>query len=183
MLPFIGIVAIMALLIFSAPKKHGKSQKSIYRYSFTSIDDTVISLESFKGKKILFVNVASQCGFTPQYEDLEKLYRQYNDKLVIIGFPSNDFFDQEPGTDEEIAAFCKLNYQVTFPMSRKISVKGKEMHPVYQWLTDEKLNGWNSTGPKWNFYKYLVDEQGELMETFSSTTTPFSRSIISLIEK
>lgn len=166
----------------SADKPSGsKSRKTIYDYAFTSIDGNKVSLSEFKGKKILFVNVASECGFTPQYEDLEKLHRKYVGKLVIIGFPANNFMGQEPGTNKEIAEFCRSKYDVTFLMAEKISVKGDDIHPVYKWLTDKSLNGWNDMGPKWNFYKYLVDEKGELIKIFPSTTEPMSEEITSLL--
>jgi len=153
------------------------SKKSIYGYSFKSIDGKTISLSQYKGKKILIVNVASRCGFTPQYEDLEKLYEQYKEKLVVIGFPANNFKHQEPGTNEEIAKFCSSKYGVTFPMSEKISVLGEDQNDLYKWLTDKSLNGWNVFPPKWNFYKYLISENGELSKVFPSTTKPLSKDI------
>src|SRR5690606_795482 len=125
-----------------------------------------IDFSDFEGKKILIVNTASKCGNTPQYEGLEALYKKYKDRLVIVGFPANDFMGQEPGTNEEIAAFCKKNYGVSFPMAAKISVKGKDMAPIYQWLTDEKYNGVESSTVKWNFQKYLLDENGKLVAVF-----------------
>lgn len=154
-----------------------KPSKSLHEYSFTSLDGKVISLSSFKGKKILIVNVASRCGFTPQYEDLEILSRNNRESLVVIGFPANDFLGQEPGTNEEIATFCKTTYDVTFPLSQKISVVGKEKAEIYTWLTDPKLNGWNKQSPKWNFYKYLISEEGELLEVFPSKVKPLSKEI------
>ncbi|MEO9070914.1 MAG: glutathione peroxidase [Ginsengibacter sp.] len=130
-----------------------------------------ISLEKYKGKKILIVNLASKCGFTPQYEELESLH-QKNKDIVILGFPANNFGAQEPGTDKEIAEFCKLNYGVTFPLFQKNDVKGNSKQPVYEWLTEKNKNGWNDQEPQWNFYKYLVDEQGNLSKVFSSSVSP-----------
>lgn len=165
----------------SARPREAKSGKSIYDYSFTSIEGKIVSLAEFKGKKILIVNVASQCGFTPQYADLEQLYLQEKNKLEIIGFPANDFMGQEPGTNEEIVVFCKTRYGVTFPLSQKISVVGDAKSDLFKWLTDKQLNGWNTAPPKWNFYKYLLDEQGELIKVFPSTTGPMSADILNAL--
>ncbi len=143
-----------------------------------SIDGTEIDFGQYKGKKVLIVNVASECGYTPQYEDLQKLYEQYGDKLVILGFPANNFGGQEPGSNEEIQAFCKKNYGVTFPLFEKISVLGDDMHPLYKWLTNKELNGWNEQKPKWNFSKYLLDENGNLIKYYSSTVKPFDNEIV-----
>ena len=151
--------------------------KSIYDYKVESGDGNEINFADFKGKKILIVNTASECGFTPQYEDLEKLYKTYKDKLVIVGFPANNFGGQEPGINEEIGAFCKKNYGVTFPMAAKVSVKGKDIAPIFKFLTDKKLNGVKNTTILWNFTKFLLNEKGELMDTFISTTKPTSDSI------
>ena len=131
-----------------------------------------VSFEKYKGKKVLIVNVASQCGFTPQYEELESLHEK-NKSLFILGFPANNFGAQEPGSDTEIAQFCKLNYGVTFPLFKKHDVKGELKQPVYEWLTDKDKNGWNSLEPQWNFFKYLVDENGNLSKVFSSSVAPF----------
>lgn len=160
---------------------YAMSKKSIYEYDFTSIDGIKTPLSKFKGKKILIVNVASRCGFTPQYEGLEKLSRQYKDRLVIIGFPANNFHEQEPGTNEDIAAFCRSTYDVTFPMSEKISVIGNDQNDIYRWLTDKTLNGWNELAPQWNFYKYLISEKGELIKVFPSTTTPLDKEITDIL--
>lgn len=130
-----------------------------------------ISFQKYKGKKILIVNLASKCGYTPQYEELESLH-QKNKDIVILGFPANNFGAQEPGTDKEIAEFCKSNYCVTFPLFKKDDVKGNSKQAVYEWLTDKNKNGWNDQEPKWNFYKYLVDEQGNLLKVFSSSVSP-----------
>lgn len=180
----LGVIAVLGYFGFryfgSAQKPEGaKSVKSIYEYSYTSIDGKSVGLDAFRGKKMLFVNVASKCGFTPQYDDLEKLYEEHKDRLVVLGFPANDFMGQEPGSNEEIASFCKLNYGVTFPLSEKVSVVGEGKHPIYKWLTDKSLNGWNSAEPKWNFHKYLVSETGELLAVFPSSTKPGSGEILS----
>lgn len=159
-----------------------KSTTSVYDINYTSIDGKEMNLQQYKGKKILIVNVASKCGFTPQYAELEKLYETHKDKLVIVGFPANDFKKQEPGTNTEIAQFCSLNYGVTFPMAAKISVIGENKHPLYKWLTDKKLNGWNDQEPQWNFFKYLIDEKGELIHVFPSTTKPMDEEIINSLK-
>lgn len=131
----------------------------------------IISMDKYKGKKILIVNLASQCGFTRQYESLEILHQQ-NQQVVVLGFPSNNFGGQEPASDEEIASFCKVNYGVTFPIFKKDDVKGSKKQNVYAWLSDRSKNGWNDLEPKWNFYKYLIDENGVLTNIFSSSVQP-----------
>lgn len=153
------------------------STTSIYEYGYTAMDGKKVKLSAYKGKKFLIVNVASQCGFTPQYEGLEKLAKEYKDRVTVIGFPANNFGHQEPGTNEEIVKFCTSTYGVTFPMSQKISVIGDDQDPIYKWLTTKSLNGWNETAPKWNFYKYLIDEKGELIRVFPSVTTPLSKEL------
>jgi glutathione peroxidase len=132
----------------------------------------MVDFSQYKGKKIVLLNVASKCGFTPQYADWEAFYKQNNDKVVVLGFPANNFMGQEPGTSEEIASFCSKNYGVTFPMFQKISVKGDDMAPLYRWLSQKELNGWNSDAPSWNFCKYVVNENGELMGFFPSSVKP-----------
>ena len=149
----------------------------------TTTQNTVAGLASL-GKKVMIVNVASKCGYTPQYADLEKLYETYKDKnFVILGFPANDFLEQERGTNEEIKSFCTLNYGVTFPMMAKITVKGDAMSPVYQWLTMKAKNGVSDSKIKWNFQKYIIDENGHLMAYFDPATKPFDEAIIKLIEQ
>jgi glutathione peroxidase len=157
--------------------------KSIYDFKVKAIDGNEIDFSSFKGKKILIGNTASKCGLTPQYDGLEALYEKYKDKLVIIGFPANNFLGQEPGENETIAAFCKKNYGVTFLMAEKIDVKGKNMHPLYIWLTEKKHNGVSDNTVKWNFQKYLIDEAGNFVEVFSPKVEPNSSEIIAAIEK
>tara|TARA_B100001123_G_scaffold432848_1_gene556526 strand:- start:226 stop:795 length:570 start_codon:yes stop_codon:yes gene_type:complete len=151
--------------------------QSFHDLTAVSIEGDIITMEAYRGKKILVVNVASKCGYTPQYEGLQKLYITYKEELVVLGFPSNNFLWQEPGTDQAIQLFCRLNYGVTFPMFSKVHVKGKKQHPVYQWLTDSKLNGWNDEKPSWNFYKYLIDENGKLLTYFGSQIVPLDTAI------
>lgn len=157
----------------------GSNAKSIYDFKVEALDGGTIDFSTFKGKKILVVNTASQCGYTPQYEGLQKLYQTYKDKLVIIGFPANNFGAQEPGTNSEIKEFCKKNYGVSFPMAAKVSVKGDDMAPVFKWLTSKAENGVMDAEIKWNFGKFLLDEQGHLLEYFSSKVEPMSETITS----
>jgi glutathione peroxidase len=156
---------------------------SIYDFKVTSLNGGTIDFSQFKGKKILIVNTASKCGFTPQYEALQKLSEKYKDKLVIVGFPANNFFFEESGSNSKIAEFCKVNYGVTFPMAAKISVKGRNMAPIYHWLTENKYNGYKDSKVKWNFQKYLINEKGELTNIFAPTTTPDNPEVIAAIEK
>ena len=151
--------------------------QSFYKLEINSISGEKINLANFKGKKILFVNVASECGFTPQYEGLQELYELYKDKLMIIGVPSNQFGGQEPGTATEIQSFCKLNYGVTFLITEKVDVKGENQHPLYSWLTKKENNGVKNSSVKWNFQKYLVDENGGFIDYYFSLTKPMSRKI------
>jgi len=140
-------------------------------------------MEQLKGKKIMLVNTASDCGYTGQYDDLQKLSEKYKNKLQVIGFPANDFKEQEKGTDEEIASFCKINFGVSFPLMKKSSVKkGPEQNPIFQWLSDPEKNGWSKQQPSWNFCKYLVDEEGRLTHYFASTIEPLSTHITSAIK-
>ncbi|MEX2597780.1 MAG: glutathione peroxidase [Salibacteraceae bacterium] len=141
---------------------------TIYQFTMTDIEGESISLEAYKGKVVLIVNVASKCGLTPQYEDLQTLYEQKKDEgLVILGFPANNFGGQEPGTEEEINSFCQKNYGVSFPMFSKISVKGDDMHPLYQFLTQKSMNGVTDSNVKWNFQKYLIGRDGKVKEVIS----------------
>ena len=151
---------------------------NIYNTEINSLQNTPILLSDFKGKYILFVNVASKCGFTPQYKDLEELHKTYNDKIVIIGVPCNQFGKQEPGSSSEIETFCEVNYGVSFLITEKIDVKGKNQHPLYTWLTSKKLNNKKSSSVKWNFQKYLVSPEGELVDYYFSITKPLSSKII-----
>jgi glutathione peroxidase len=157
--------------------KTSAASTSIYDLSFTSMDGKKVKLETYRGKWIMFVNVASHCGYTPQYAELEKLHRSCGDRLVIVGFPANDFGAQEPGSNEEIVTFCREKYDVSFVLSQKIHVIGDETDPIYRWLTDPAQNGWNSDSPKWNFFKYLVDPDGKLVKVFTSKVPPLGTEI------
>lgn len=154
-----------------------QEMKTIYDYKVESLDGNEINFADFKGKKILIVNTASECGFTPQYADLETISKEYKNNLVVVGFPANNFKGQEPGTNEEISAFCEKNFGVTFPMAAKVSVKGDDTAPIFKYLTEKDLNGVKNTTILWNFTKFLVDENGRLIDTFVSTTKPTSESI------
>ena len=157
--------------------------KSIYDITVKDIEGEDFDLAQLKGKKVLIVNTASRCGLTPQYEGLQKLYETYKDQnFVIVGFPSNDFFWEEPGNNEQIQSFCQKNYGVTFPMMSKIKVKGKNMHPLYTYLTQKQYNGHSDNTVKWNFQKYLINESGQLEQVISPSTKPMSSSIIEWIE-
>ncbi len=157
--------------------------KTIYDFKVTDIEDNEFDFSSLKGKKIMIVNTASECGLTPQYEQLQQVYEQYKDQnFTIIGFPANNFMSQEPGGNSEIATFCKKNYGVTFPMMSKISVKGEDMHPIYQYLTQKDQNGLEDSKVQWNFQKYLIDTNGKLVKVIQPKTLPNDPSIISWIE-
>ncbi|MEO6721745.1 MAG: glutathione peroxidase [Ferruginibacter sp.] len=153
--------------------------QSIYDFKVESLDGGTIDFSSFKGKKILIVNTASECGYTKQYEGLEALYKKYQDKLVIVGFPANNFGGQEPGSNAQIKEFCKKNYGVTFPMAAKISVKGDDTAPIYKWLCSKSENGVLDAEIKWNFNKFLLDEKGNLITKFDSKVTPMSDELTS----
>lgn len=156
--------------------------QSFYELKSKTIDGKDFSFSELKGKKVMIVNTASKCGYTPQYEDLEKLYKEYKDKnLVIIGFPANNFGRQEPGSNEEIKEFCSKNYGVTFQMMQKIDVKGDDMDPVYQWLTEQSKNGKMDSSVKWNFQKYLIDENGNIVDIAYSNEKPDSEKILNWI--
>ena len=154
---------------------------SIYGFKVPALTGGIIDFASYKGKKILIVNTASLCGNTPQYEQLETLYRQHKDKLVIVGFPANNFMFQEPGGNERIAKFCETNYRVSFPMAAKVSVRGWHKAPIYQWLTEARYNHFADSAVKWNFQKYLIDETGKLTHIFSPRTLPLSEEILAAI--
>lgn len=175
------ILFIMATVFsLSVPAQN----KNFYDFTVKTIDGKDFNLAELKGKKVLVVNVASKCGFTPQYKQLEELYKKYGkDNFTIIGFPANNFLKQEPGTNEEIKEFCTLNYGVSFPMMAKISVKGKDMAPLYQWLTQKSENGKEDASVKWNFQKFMIDENGNWAGVAGSATSPMSEKIVSWIEK
>lgn len=149
-----------------------------YDFKVKTLEGKDFDFASLKGKKVMVVNTASKCGYTPQYEDLQTLYEQFGQKLVIIGFPANNFMNQEPGTAEEIREFCNTKYEVTFPLMEKISVKGSDMHPLYQWLTSKEKNGVMDSSVKWNFQKYLIDENGKLVDVLYSKDKPGSDKVI-----
>ncbi len=150
---------------------------SIHQFKVTGINGETLDLGKFKGKYVLIVNTASRCGYTKQYADLQKLYDSYKGKLVVIGFPANNFGGQEPGSNQEIQEFCKANYGVTFPMAEKVSVKGSDKHPLFQWLTSKSENGVMDAEIKWNFTKFLVDPKGNLVTVFPSSVNPMSEDI------
>ena len=149
-----------------------------YSFKVKTLEGNDFDLSSLKGKKVMVVNTASKCGYTPQYKDLQELYEQYGQNLVIIGFPANNFGNQEPGTALEIRQFCTDKFDVTFPMMEKISVKGKDIHPLYQWLTSKEKNGVMDSDVKWNFQKYLIDENGKLVDVLFSKEKPGSEKVI-----
>ncbi len=169
---------ILATILILASSLMVNAQ-SIHSFKVNGIDGKQIDFASFKGKKILVVNTASKCGYTPQYEGLEKVYKQYKNKLVIIGFPCNQFGGQEPGTNEEIVSFCTKNYGVTFPLADKIDVKGASIAPIYQWLTQKSKNGVVDANISWNFNKFLLDENGKMIAYFPSNIKPDSEDILS----
>jgi len=169
----ITITALIALIIAPA-----LSQKSIYDFTVETIDGQQLSLADLQGKKVMIVNTASKCGHTPQYKDLELLNKAYKQKLVIIGFPANNFMNQEPLNNKEIKEFCDSKYGVTFPMMSKISVKGDDMHPLYKWLTSKSANGVLDSEVAWNFQKYLIDENGNLVGFFKPAVKPLSDEVV-----
>lgn len=187
MLKLITLAAIMlshGILFYPNPDNNSNAtslkqvqHQSIYDFKVPALGGDSIDFAAFKGKKILIVNTASKCGFTPQYEGLEQLYQQYKDRLVVIGFPCNNFLSQEPGSNEKIKAFCTKNYGVSFPMAAKVSVKGKNMAPVYKWLCNKSENGILDAKVTWNFNKFLLDEKGKIIAWFPSKVTPMSAEI------
>ncbi len=186
MIIFLAIGTAFLLVGFSAKKSDDSSKKSkaiasFYDLKATSIDGEEISFEKYKGKKVLIVNTASSCGYTYQYEGLQKLNDIYGNDVEVLGFPANDFLFQERGSDSDIADFCEKNYGVTFQMFSKITTKGRNQSPVYTWLTNKDLNGWNEKKPTWNFCKYLIDENGNLVEFFDKSVKPTSKEITELL--
>jgi len=171
----IAIVAMMSAFTLAG-------DPSIHIFKVKSIEGGTIDFSKFKGKKILVVNTASKCGFTPQYEALEKVYEEYKDKLVIVGFPANNFREQEPGSDAEISEFCKARFGVKFPLASKISVKGDDTAPIYKWLTTKTENGVLDATIKWNFNKFLLDENGKMIAYFDSKVTPDSEEILKYLK-
>jgi len=155
---------------------------SIHNISIEGINGNELRLDQFRGKKLMIVNVASECDYTPQYEQLEELHRQYQDRLNIIGCPSNDFGNQEPDSEEKIQAFCNTIYQVTFPLSKKINIRSTPVHPLYKWLTDKALNEVSDNEVTWNFQKYAISPEGEWQHVFSPETSPLDDRILNWIE-
>jgi len=177
-----NILLISITLVVTAFSAQSQT-KSFYDFKVKDIDGKDFDLASLKGKKVLVVNTASKCGYTPQYEDLQKLYQQYGgDKFTIIGFPANNFMKQEPGSNEEIREFCTVNYGVTFPMMEKISVKGDDIHPLYKWLTEKSENGVMDAPVKWNFQKFMIDENGRLVDYAAPGDKPFDDKIVNWIK-
>jgi glutathione peroxidase len=159
------------------------SSVPIYEFKIATIDNSqTIDFQQFKGKKLVLLNVASKCGYTPQYADWEKFYEDNKEKVVVLGFPANNFLGQEPGSNDQIADFCNTTYGVSFPMFRKVSVKGKDQHPIYRWLSDKTLNGWNDKEPSWNFCKYVINEKGELTHFFPSDVKPDDAAFLKAME-
>ncbi len=174
----------LVILILLTPVLLMAQKQTIHDFKVEDINGEEFDLSQFKGKKVMIVNTASKCGLTPQYEELQKLYKEYGgDDFVIVGFPANNFMKQEPGDNEEIAAFCQKNYGVTFPMMSKISVKGKDQHPLYEYLTTEALNGHSDNEVQWNFQKYLINPDGTIAEVVSPRTKPMDASIVKWIKE
>ena len=170
-------------VVLSRNKHSMSAAKSIYDLKIEGIEGNEIDFGLFRGKKILLVNTASECGFTPQFEGLQKLSEKFKHKLIVVGMPSNDFGAQEPRSENELQNFCQRNYGVTFPLSKKIAVIGDHKHEIFQWLTTKEMNGWNDRDPNWNFCKYLVDEKGNLINFFSHKMDPMDPAIIAKIEE
>jgi glutathione peroxidase len=181
--------AVFAAAIYSTAQVNNKPEnrapvmKTLYDFKATDIEGKEFDMSQLKGKKVMIVNVASECGYTPQYAQLEELYERYKDKgLVILGFPCNQFAGQEPGDEEKIKSFCQKNYGVTFPLFSKIDVKGKDQHPIYQWLTEKELNGVENSEVSWNFNKYLIDGEGHYVKHLKSGVTPLDEEVLSWVE-
>jgi glutathione peroxidase len=167
-----SVLILLMAFIFSA-----FSQAGFYDFKLKTLEGDEFDFSTLKGKKVMVVNTASKCGFTPQYKELQSLYEKYQDQLVIIGFPANNFMGQEPGTNEDIRKFCTDNYNVTFPMMAKVSVKGDDMAPIYRWLTKKEFNGLKDSEVTWNFQKYLVDENGNLVDVLPPKEKPSSDKV------
>jgi glutathione peroxidase len=166
-----------------ANAKHVRPAQSIYDLSISLNNGKSLPLQTYKGKKLLLVNTASNCGYTNQYEDLQKLYQQFNNQLEIIAFPANDFKEQEKGSDSDIARFCQVNFGVTFPLAKKsVVIKSGDQNNIFKWLTDKSKNGWNEQPPVWNFSKYLVNEQGSLTHYFDPSVSPLSEEVVKAVK-
>jgi len=181
---FTFIITLFTLTMENLQAQNNADNQTIYQFTVEDINGNPFALADLKGKKVMIVNTASKCGLTSQYKELEALYQQYKDKdFIIIGFPANNFLGQEPGSNEQIASFCSINYGVTFPMMSKISVKGKNMHPLYQFLTQKSKNGVEDSKVKWNFQKYLIGRDGKLEKVIDPKTLPSSDEVKQWIEK
>tara|TARA_Y100001960_G_C14729343_1_gene856645 strand:+ start:297 stop:848 length:552 start_codon:yes stop_codon:yes gene_type:complete len=181
MLKKINKIFLLLTMILFTTNLNANYDKLAYDFNFNDLDGSVLKLSEYKNKVIVVVNVASQCGFTNQYEDMQVIWEKYQEKgLVILGVPSNDFGNQEPGNNKEIKNFCEAKFGITFPMTEKVSVKGKNAHPFYKWA--EKNYG-KSAIPKWNFHKILINKEGKVEDTFASFTNPLSKKLIKKIEK
>ena len=181
----LAVLAVLALMNFTTIKNVLSNKRamniipasslangSLYNYKMESLEGEEIDLSQYKGKKVVLLNVASKCGFTPQYADWQKFHEEHGEDIVVLGFPANNFGGQEPGSDEEIGEFCQKNYGVTFQMFSKIDVIGDNQHPLYKWLSSKELNGWNDKAPTWNFCKYVVNEDGQVTHFFASKIKP-----------
>lgn len=181
---FTFIITLFTLTMENLQAQNNADNQTIYQFTVEDINGNPFALADLKGKKVMIVNTASKCGLTPQYKELEALYQQYKDRdFIIIGFPANNFLGQEPGSNEQIASFCSINYGVTFPMMSKISVKGKNMHPLYHFLTQKSKNGVEDSKVKWNFQKYLIGRDGKLEKVIDPKTLPSSDEVTQWIEK
>ncbi len=176
----INTLLIILLFLFSL---QAQEQSSIHSFTTKTIEGDVFEMSSLKGHKVLIINTASKCGFTSQYEQLQQLYETYKDQnFTIIGFPANNFLNQEPGTNEEILEFCQVNYGVTFPLMTKISVRGADIDPIFEWLTTKDKNGVSDRSVSWNFQKFLIDENGFLVDVFSPRTSPLDDEIVNWVK-
>lgn len=181
---FTFIITLFTLTMENLQAQNNADNQTIYQFTVEDINGKPFALADLKGKKVMIVNTASKCGLTPQYKELEALYQQYKDRdFIIIGFPANNFLGQEPGSNEQIASFCSINYGVSFPMMSKISVKGKNMHPLYQFLTQKSKNGVEDSKVQWNFQKYLIGRDGKLEKVIAPKTLPSSDEVTQWIEK
>lgn len=186
MIAMFSLFAAFSFAYFTSGKRGGSNPRidpgSFYDLSIAGIEGDSIHMKDLRGKFVLCVNVASKCGFTPQYKPLQELHEKYQDKLVVIGFPCNQFLGQEPGTEEEIAAFCERNYGVTFQLTEKIDVKGKDQHPIYTWLTNKEFNGVADATVGWNFNKFLISPEGEWLAHFPSKVDPLSEEVLGYLK-
>ncbi|UYZ59454.1 glutathione peroxidase [Hymenobacter latericus] len=167
----------------AATTETAAARSTVYDFTVTDINGKPVQLSQYKGKKLLIVNTASECGYTPQYKELEELYKKHGDRVTVLGFPANNFGGQEPGSNEQIAAFCEKNYGVTFPLFSKVSVKGDDTAPLYKFLGDKSKNGYTDEKPTWNFCKYLINEQGQVIGFYPSKVKPMSEELVSAILK